>query len=47
MEAITIRFHAVYEKLGQALAALEFDELGISDEVREQVYVYIIFSFFF
>lgn len=37
-----VRFHAVHEKLSQALDGLP-DELCISDEVKEQVYM----SFFF
>ncbi|KAL5557727.1 hypothetical protein UlMin_033938 [Ulmus minor] len=36
-EAITVRFHAIYEKLSHALDRLPYDELGISDEVQEQV----------
>ncbi|KAK6946527.1 Armadillo [Dillenia turbinata] len=36
-EAIMCRFHAVYDKLYQALDALPYDELGISEEVKEQV----------
>lgn len=31
------RFHAVYDKLNQALDEMPYDELGISDEVKEQV----------
>ena len=30
-------FHAVYDKLNQALDDLPYDELGISVEVKEQV----------
>ncbi|KAK4854221.1 hypothetical protein QYF36_020649 [Acer negundo] len=37
MEAIMIKFYAIYEKLSQALDNLPYDELGISDEVKEQV----------
>ncbi len=37
-----IRFYAVHEKLIQALDGLPRDELGVSDEVREQV---LFFSF--
>ncbi|KAL5778345.1 hypothetical protein ACOSP7_011271 [Xanthoceras sorbifolium] len=37
MESFMIRFHAIYEKLSQALEDLPYDELGISDEVREQI----------
>ncbi|XP_031384103.1 U-box domain-containing protein 15-like isoform X1 [Punica granatum] len=36
-EAVMSRFHAVYDKLNQALDDLPYDELGISVEVREQV----------
>lgn len=31
------RFHAVYDKLNQALDGLPYDEVGISVEVKEQV----------
>lgn len=31
------RFHAVYDKLSQALDDLPYNELGISIEVTEQV----------
>ncbi|KAH9693828.1 U-box domain-containing protein 15 [Citrus sinensis] len=37
METVIIRFHAVCEKLSAALDGLDFDELGVSDEVKEQV----------
>ncbi|GKV48327.1 hypothetical protein SLEP1_g55151 [Rubroshorea leprosula] len=36
-EAIMIRFHSVYEKLSHSLDSLPCAELGISDEVKEQV----------
>ncbi|XP_077246322.1 plant U-Box 15 [Tasmannia lanceolata] len=36
-EAFMGRFHAVYEKLGQALEGMPYDEIGISDELKEQV----------
>uniref|UniRef100_A0A5B7AH79 RING-type E3 ubiquitin transferase n=1 Tax=Davidia involucrata TaxID=16924 RepID=A0A5B7AH79_DAVIN len=36
-EGITVRFHSVYHKLSQALVGMPYDELGISDEVKEQV----------
>ncbi|KAK9026161.1 hypothetical protein V6N11_039007 [Hibiscus sabdariffa] len=36
-EAIMIKFHTVYVKLTQALEELPFDELQVSDEVREQI----------
>lgn len=32
-----VRFHAVYDKLSQALEDFPYVELGISDEVKEQV----------
>ena len=32
-----VRFHAVYDKLNQALDDLPYNDLGISDEVKEQV----------
>lgn len=37
-----IRFYAVHEKLILALDGLPTDELGVSDEVKEQV---LFFSF--
>ncbi|KAG2706200.1 hypothetical protein I3843_05G083100 [Carya illinoinensis] len=36
-EAVMSRFHAVYDKLNQALDGLPYDEVGISVEVKEQV----------
>ncbi|KAE8680370.1 U-box domain-containing protein 15 [Hibiscus syriacus] len=36
-EAVMIKFHTVYGKLIQALEDLPYDELQVSDEVREQV----------
>ncbi|OMO92020.1 Armadillo [Corchorus olitorius] len=36
-EAVMCRFHAVYDKLNQALDDMPYDELGISVEVKEQV----------
>ncbi|XP_058090639.1 U-box domain-containing protein 15 [Magnolia sinica] len=36
-EAVMGRFHAVYEKMSQALDCMPYNEIGISDEVREQV----------
>ncbi|KAB2096411.1 hypothetical protein ES319_A01G107000v1 [Gossypium barbadense] len=36
-EAIMIKFHNAYVKLTQALEELPFDELEVSDEVREQI----------
>ncbi|KAJ6739495.1 RING-TYPE E3 UBIQUITIN TRANSFERASE [Salix koriyanagi] len=36
-EAVMSSFHAVYDNLNQALDDLQYDELGISDEVNEQV----------
>lgn len=40
------RFHAVYDKLSQALDDMPYNELGISIEVREQV-ILIPFPFNF
>lgn len=37
------RFHAIYEKLLQVLDGMPYDEIGISDEVKEQV-SYTFFS---
>ncbi|KAK9164940.1 hypothetical protein Scep_000131 [Stephania cephalantha] len=36
-EAIKGRFQAVYDKLNQALNGMPYEELGIADEVKEQV----------
>ncbi|KAL6214150.1 hypothetical protein ACLB2K_013588 [Fragaria x ananassa] len=36
-EAVMVRFHAVYDILSQALEDFPYVELGISDEVKEQV----------
>ena len=36
-EAVMGRFHAVYDKLYHVLDGMAFDELGVSDEVKEQV----------
>lgn len=37
-EAVMGRFHSVYERLSQALEGMPYDELGISDEEKEQVH---------
>lgn len=36
-EMIMGRFHSVYDKISQALDGMPYDELGIADEVKEQV----------
>lgn len=36
-ETVAIKFHAVYEKLNRALSGMPYHELGITDEVKEQV----------
>lgn len=36
---VMIKFQKVYEKLSQAFDGVPCDELGISDEVKEQVFV--------
>ncbi|KAF5186367.1 U-box domain-containing protein [Thalictrum thalictroides] len=36
-ESFMTRFHALYDKLSQAIDAIPYDELTISDEVKEQV----------
>ncbi|XVE93997.1 hypothetical protein REPUB_Repub01dG0242400 [Reevesia pubescens] len=36
-EAVMCRFHAVYDKLKQALDDMPYDQLGVSVEVKEQV----------
>lgn len=35
-----VRFRSVYEKISQALDGMPHDELGISEEVKEQVSSY-------
>ncbi|KAH0684969.1 hypothetical protein KY285_021706 [Solanum tuberosum] len=41
-EAVIRRFHSVYEKLSQTLDGMPYEELGISDEEKEQVELMII-----
>ena len=36
-DAVMSRFHYVYDKLNEALDGLMYQELGISEEVQEQV----------
>ncbi|XP_072968452.1 U-box domain-containing protein 15 [Typha angustifolia] len=36
-EAVTARFRAIYDKVNQALDGMPYDDLGVSDEVKEQV----------
>ncbi|XP_059654169.1 U-box domain-containing protein 15 [Cornus florida] len=36
-EVVVGRFHAVYDKLNEALKDIPYEELGISEEVKEQV----------
>lgn len=36
-DAVMSRFHCVYDKLNEALDGLMYEELGISEEVQEQV----------
>lgn len=36
-EGVMIKFQKVYEKLSQAFDGVPCEELGISDEVKEQV----------
>jgi hypothetical protein len=45
-EAVMSSFHAVYDNLNQALDDLQYDELGISVEVKEQVSPPPLFLFF-
>lgn len=40
------RFHAVYDKLNLALDDFPYDQLGISDEVKEQVISFPPLSYF-
>lgn len=37
MESVMITFQRVYDKLSQAFDGVPCDELGVSDEVKEQV----------
>lgn len=37
------RFHAVYDKLNEALDHMPYEELGISEEVKEQVNTFFNF----
>ena len=50
-EAVMSSFHAVYDRLNQALDDLQYDELGISVEVKEQVspppLLFLFFAFNF
>lgn len=39
-----VRFHTIFDKLSQTLDDLPYDELGISDEVREQVFFVFIMN---
>lgn len=39
------RFHAVYDKLNRALDEMPYEQLGISEEVKEQVMLPFSFSF--
>ncbi|XP_059278842.1 U-box domain-containing protein 15-like isoform X1 [Lycium ferocissimum] len=41
-EAVIGRFHSVYEKLSQTLDGMPYEELGISDEEKEQVDLMIV-----
>ncbi|CAI9777145.1 unnamed protein product [Fraxinus pennsylvanica] len=36
-EAMMVRFHSVYEMINQAVEGMPYDELGISDEEKEQI----------
>ncbi|KAI3459958.1 hypothetical protein Pfo_016621 [Paulownia fortunei] len=36
-EAMMVRFHAVYENISQAVEGMPYEELGISEEEKEQV----------
>lgn len=36
-ETIMTRFHSIYEKLNRVLVKTPFDELMISDEVKDEV----------
>ncbi|XP_009759338.1 U-box domain-containing protein 15 [Nicotiana tabacum] len=41
-EAVMRRFHSVYEKLSHALDGMPYEELGISDEEKEQVELMLV-----
>lgn len=41
-EAIMGRFYTVHEKMSQVLEEVPVDELGISDEIKEQVNIFIL-----
>lgn len=41
------RFHAVHDKFSQALDDFAYDELGISDEVKEQACFFFLISVFY
>lgn len=46
-EDVMIRFHSVYEKLNQALDGMPYTDIGISEEVKEQVCLFpplLVFS---
>lgn len=43
-EDVMIRFHSVYEKLNQALDGMPYAEIGISEEVKEQVCIFVFSS---
>lgn len=45
-ETIMATFQKAYEKLSQAFGGVPCEELGISDEVKEQVGPSLVFSFF-
>lgn len=42
---MTSRFHGVYDKINQALNQMPYDNLGISEEVKEQVIVFFLLPF--
>jgi hypothetical protein len=46
-EAVMSSFHAVYDHLNQALDDLQYDELGISVEVKEQVSLLLLLLVFY
>lgn len=45
-EATKVKFHDVYTKLILAIDALPTDELGLTDEVKEQVHLNLSIRFF-
>lgn len=41
------RFHMVYEKIKESLDGMPYEQLGITDEVKEQVGLLVLFLYLF